>query len=85
MAYTLRLGYSHPHPGVGYKEPHGETHVRELSVESLGQQLSTIINNLQEGFWGQPLSTITINFFAPVVAITVLLKANTVSNLIEVN
>ena len=43
-------------------------------------------------FVGQPLSTITNNFFAPVVAITAIViantvnnNANTVSNLIEDN
>ncbi len=57
-----------------------------------GQQFflfgSTIINNyqqLQEGFWGQPLSTITNNFFAPLVAIAAIVIANIVSNLIEDN
>ena len=34
---------------------------------------------------GQQLSTIDNNFFAPVVAITAILNANTVSNLIEDN
>ena len=48
-----------------------------------GQQLATIGNNY---FWGgHQLSTIINNFFAPVVAITAVVRANTVSNGIEDN
>ena len=48
--------------------------------KKVSQQLSTIII-----FLGQQLSTITNNFFAPVVAIAAVVIANTVSNLIEDN
>ena len=48
--------------------------------KKVSQQLSTIII-----FLGQQLSTITNNFFAPVVAIAAVVIANIVSNVIEDN
>ena len=42
-----------------------------------------VVNNYF--FCGQPLSTITNNFFAPIVAIAAVVIANTVSNRIEDN